>query len=213
MISLLAASLALGMNQDSFALRRAPTTGETLTYRMTAEIEKEGLSYKVTADQTHKVISVDKGGWMTKISISNAMVTVGGSQFPDNHNEPVTISLDPRGELKAVVDGGGAATSEAILLQRVLQFVSPIKPVKPGEKWEFAYPGKDAEKIKYEFSKLAKLNEVQVAVIKSEVTSGKAKTGTAQFQIDVKTGVVEQVDAVVRPPDQPEIKFTLKRRR
>ena len=205
-MSLTALALALLLQQDAYALKWTPKTGETHVYEMFLK-DKETA---VEAVVEHKVTTTTRNGsYKVRSRSLGALVRSGANEVRDDRPNEATATFDASGRLREIEGGtAGLAKYRSALLSK---FVAPLAPVKVGDSWTYERD-KDAPQglasVMVQFTlKAVKDGVAEVAVVFTEKAEKLPQTATGTWWINAKTGVPERFEAKVKNfvgSDNPE---------
>jgi len=196
-MSLTALALALLLQQDAYALKWTPKTGETHVYEMFLK-DKETA---VEAVVEHKVTdTLSKGSYKVRSRSLGALVRFGANEVRDDRPNEATATFDSYGRLGEIE--GGSAGLEKYRNALLSKFVAPQVPVKVGDKWTYerdkdAPQGLAGVMVQYTL-KAVKDGVAEVGVVFTERADKLPQTATGTWWINAKTGVPERFEAKVK---------------
>lgn len=143
-LGLLVAALSVGAFAvvDGFNLKRAPKAGDSVTYKLKADVEVAGTEANFTAKVVEKVTKVEaNGNFQLESSQSEGKISFGGQEM-DADPSTQTFTYKPTGE---VIDIKSDKLDASMFRMANLQsFVVPDKDLKVGDEWTIE--GKKDEK-------------------------------------------------------------------
>lgn len=132
----LVALAAVALAQDSFKLRRTPTVGETVTMRLTADVEVMGMNAVFTAKVTEKVTKVDENGNYTVESTQGeGKVKFGDQEMDAPAGTPTTTLYSAGGEVLEMT--GDQVNADAFRIANLSAINVPDKAFAKGDKHDY----------------------------------------------------------------------------
>lgn len=128
-----ALSVAAFAIQDGISLKRAAKTGESLKYRLKADVDFQGTEVALTMLVTEKTSKVESNGnYVVESAQSEGKIVFGGQEM-DAPDSTQTTTYKATGEIVEIkaeqVDGNAYRTAH------LTAFITTDKPVKVGDTW------------------------------------------------------------------------------
>jgi hypothetical protein len=134
--SLLAVAAMAVSAGDAVTLKRNPKVGEKASYKMSIDIEVQGMAINVAFDMTNTVSKINSdGSYVVSEVDSNQVVTMNGQQMDQGGEEQksdTTYSAD--GSVLAIKSDEMMGGEYAIA--NLTSVIWPTKPVDVGSKWD-----------------------------------------------------------------------------
>lgn len=188
--------------EGSIALKRSPKPGDQLKYRVTLVFTVYGNDVFYTAEDTERVVSVEKDGTYSVESTQANMHANNGNDLLVQPNPNRVVSLyDKRG---MVLDFQGEPSGQSWRDANLSCFVLPDKPVAKGDTWTVNVPAKlDREApgatITYtykgpEADKMGGVSVVRIEEKYAEVTQSTPATATGTIWVNPVDGTVVKLE-------------------
>lgn len=128
-----ALSVAAFAIQDGVSLKRAAKAGESLKYRLKADVDFQGTEIALTMQVTEKTSKVEaNGNYVVESAQSNGKIVFGGQEMdaPDSTQVTTYTATGEIIEIKA-----DQVDSNAYRTANLTAFITSDKPVKVGDTW------------------------------------------------------------------------------
>ena len=193
--------------QDTFSLKRSPTIGEVLNFKMEAKLSLQDKPLVISSSSSEKVLKIaDDKSYTVESGQSDLKVTYDGKELPSgdaDSEKPRQVSYSELGMPLEIVGSAEDSSTKGYRLENMMSFIAPAKPVKVGDKWTAVYKsnaktGTLAASGSYEFLALeavAGTDCLKVKVDYKEVSGDKPATGSATFWLSKKDFTLVKLDA------------------
>lgn len=135
----LAAMTAMASAQDAatFSLKRVVKVGDSINFKLQADLDIAGGTATFTADVNEKVVSVQPNGdYDVESNQSNAKVNFNGQEMDAPQGGPQTTTYNANGEILDI-KGEQADQPGARRVANLGIVKSPDQPVKVGDTWTY----------------------------------------------------------------------------
>lgn len=215
-LAIAAAVLLCPVQEETYALRWAPTQGQKTSYLYQFEFADPKAAMKMSATMESAIQSVRKDGYITKTVSKNAVITLAGQEIRDERANPVVAQFGKRGEILKIVEG--KTDAGAYEIGRFNKFVAPENAVKVGESWEYTYPAIErtapSHKVSFKLIEVKQGPIAKMAKVTCEIGDASGKgvfKGTGTWIVNASTGEPETFEGAAEGVNgQPEMKFKLK---
>lgn len=202
-LTTLVAVCAFAAADGPVTLKYTPKVGDTLKFKLTAEMELMGTSATVTGTVEDKVSEVaTDGGYTVESSSTNMVGNFGGQEMPVPDSKSTSkysatgTLLDIQGEEVA-----GSSAADAWRRANLANFIYPTTPVKTGDTWTSsvtadAKTGAVASTTTYSVDSFEKIGSHDTVKVKftSKETAGDTPASSDGFVwLDVKDGTQVKV--------------------
>lgn len=195
-LGLLVATCAVALAAiDPLTLKLAPKVGDTMKFRLKAEIATQMGNADVTADISDKITKVEGDSFTVESSQTNMKINFNGSEMPGQDGTNTSVSK-LNGE---IVDMQGEEQSEsAWRVAELDNFIYPDKAVNVGDTWSYTLKADDkkgivAAQAEYKVDSLEKIGTRDTVKIKQtyKETAGSTPASSDGFVwLDTKDGTV-----------------------
>ncbi|MFM9874751.1 MAG: hypothetical protein ACKVQS_14945 [Fimbriimonadaceae bacterium] len=194
-----AAMGAVASTQEAVTLRLKLTEGDTLTTKMTINVDFQGTPITVKGKNILTVKSAKDGKYVLEAASKETVIDVGGGQTMEQPDSVVRTTQNEMGQILAME--GDEVSPEAIRMATAFNVFYPEKGVKVGDKFERTVEG-DTKlgtrkmTLKYEVTERKEWQGFDVVVLKVDQTEDGdlpiSMAGTVS--INVKNGLPVLMD-------------------
>ncbi len=139
-VALLAVVVSAAWAQDSFSLKRTPKVGDTMSYKLSVDLDVQGMAANYSATVKEKVVKVGSdGSFVIENSQASAKMTFSGQEQAIPDTGEVSKSTYAANGLVQLIEGSDADEG-GYRLSTLQGFVIPDSPKKVGDRWEVKIP-------------------------------------------------------------------------
>ncbi|CAN5507555.1 hypothetical protein BH11ARM2_BH11ARM2_12450 [soil metagenome] len=172
-------AFAAAATVQGYTIKRVPKEGDTVKYRLKADLELSGIQATLEGLVAEKTIKVDADGTYTvESSQEEVKVMVQGQEVPSPPSPPQVVVYKPGGMISEI--RGESIDGNAYRLANLNAFFEPDKPVAVGDSWVKEIPadskqGTPATKAEYKVlgeEKIGNYDTLKLSANIGETTGG-----------------------------------------